>query len=105
MERLTPSQDLVITKADLSEPNVFSGGSAQGWRGASESDQQRALPHRHLHPRRPRSGGGKTNLFWDLDEISLQGLFPCVLGHEAAAVVESVGDGVTSVQVLAFLFL
>ena len=29
----------------------------------------------------------------------LQGLFPCVLGHEAAAVVESVGDGVTSVQV------
>ena len=29
----------------------------------------------------------------------MQGLFPCVLGHEAAAVVESVGDGVTSVQV------
>ena len=27
-----------------------------------------------------------------------QGLFPCVLGHEGAGVVESVGDGVTSVQ-------
>jgi hypothetical protein len=26
------------------------------------------------------------------------GLFPCILGHEAAGVVESVGDGVTSVQ-------
>ena len=43
--------------------------------------------------------------FLGLDEISLQGLFPCVLGHEAAAVVESVGDGVTSVQVLPFSFL
>ena len=32
----------------------------------------------------------------------MQGLFPCVLGHEAAAVVESVGDGVTSVQVQIF---
>ena len=32
----------------------------------------------------------------------IQGLFPCVLGHEAAAVVESVGDGVTSVQVQIF---
>jgi S-(hydroxymethyl)glutathione dehydrogenase / alcohol dehydrogenase len=27
-----------------------------------------------------------------------EGLFPSVLGHEAAGVVESVGDGVTSVQ-------
>ena len=27
-----------------------------------------------------------------------EGLFPCVLGHEAAAVVESVGEGVTSVE-------
>ena len=27
-----------------------------------------------------------------------EGLFPCVLGHEAAAVVESVGEGVTSVK-------
>lgn len=27
-----------------------------------------------------------------------EGLFPCVLGHEAAGVVESVGDGVKDVQ-------
>lgn len=27
-----------------------------------------------------------------------EGLFPCILGHEAAGVVESVGEGVTSVQ-------
>lgn len=28
-----------------------------------------------------------------------EGVFPCILGHEAAGVVESVGDGVTSVAV------
>lgn len=27
------------------------------------------------------------------------GLFPCILGHEAGCVVESVGEGVTSVEV------
>ena len=31
-------------------------------------------------------------------QLFIKGLFPCVLGHEAAAVVESVGDGVTSVK-------
>lgn len=27
-----------------------------------------------------------------------EGKFPCILGHEAAGIVESVGPGVTSVQ-------
>jgi len=35
---------------------------------------------------------------YTLDGHDPEGLFPCVLGHEAAAVVESVGDGVTSVK-------
>lgn len=30
--------------------------------------------------------------------LTLLGLFPCILGHEAAGVVESVGEGVTSVK-------
>merc|ERR1712165_702196 len=33
-----------------------------------------------------------------LDGHDPEGLFPSVLGHEAAGIVESIGDGVTSVQ-------
>jgi len=36
---------------------------------------------------------------YTLDGFDPEGLFPCVLGHEAASVVESVGEGVTSVAV------
>merc|ERR1719412_2480065 len=35
---------------------------------------------------------------YTLDGHDPEGLFPCVLGHEATAIVESVGDGVSSVQ-------
>mmetsp|Transcript_35359 Transcript_35359/g.43300 ORF Transcript_35359/g.43300 Transcript_35359/m.43300 type:complete len:396 (-) Transcript_35359:147-1334(-) len=34
---------------------------------------------------------------YTLDGHDPEGLFPCILGHEAGCVVESVGDGVTSV--------
>ena len=30
--------------------------------------------------------------------VRVQGLFPCILGHEAGAIVESVGEGVTSLK-------
>jgi S-(hydroxymethyl)glutathione dehydrogenase / alcohol dehydrogenase len=35
---------------------------------------------------------------YTLDGDDPEGLFPCVLGHEAAGVVESVGEGVTDVK-------
>jgi len=35
---------------------------------------------------------------YTLDGDDPEGLFPCILGHEAAGIVESVGEGVTSVQ-------
>ncbi|KAL4855154.1 Alcohol dehydrogenase class-3 [Chlorella vulgaris] len=35
---------------------------------------------------------------YTLDGHDPEGLFPCILGHEAAGVVESVGEGVTSVE-------
>ena len=36
---------------------------------------------------------------YTLDGYDPEGLFPVVLGHEAAAVVESIGEGVTSVNI------
>ena len=36
---------------------------------------------------------------YTLDGHDPEGLFPCILGHEATAIVESIGEGVTSVQV------
>lgn len=35
---------------------------------------------------------------YTLDGHDPEGLFPCILGHEATAVVESVGEGVTTVK-------
>lgn len=36
---------------------------------------------------------------YTLDGNDPEGLFPCILGHEATGIVESVGEGVTSVKV------
>ena len=36
---------------------------------------------------------------YTLDGLDPEGLFPCILGHEAGCIVESVGEGVTSVAV------
>ena len=35
---------------------------------------------------------------YTLDGYDPEGLFPCILGHEAGCIVESVGDDVTSVK-------
>ena len=35
---------------------------------------------------------------YTLDGLDPEGLFPCILGHEGGGIVESVGEGVTSVQ-------
>ena len=34
---------------------------------------------------------------YTLDGHDAEGKFPCILGHEATAIVESIGEGVTSV--------
>ena len=55
------------------------------------------LPHVMLSPQIISNALCHTDIY-TLDGHDPEGLFPCVLGHEAAAMVESVGDGVTSVR-------
>ena len=42
---------------------------------------------------------------YTLEGSDPEGLFPCILGHEAGCIVESVGEGVTSVKPGMFLFV
>jgi S-(hydroxymethyl)glutathione dehydrogenase / alcohol dehydrogenase len=55
------------------------------------------LSHPHTHTHQPTKNQNQKDAY-TLDGLDPEGLFPCVLGHEAAGVVESVGPGVTSVQ-------
>ena len=54
-------------------------------------------------PVRSQRGHAETELTDDVDAYTLsgkdpEGAFPIVLGHEGAGIVESVGEGVTSVK-------
>lgn len=40
----------------------------------------------------------RANDIWMTDEIDSEGVFPVIFGHEGGGIVESVGEGVTSVQ-------
>ena len=66
------------------------------------------LTHERVTVAPPRAGEIRVKVIsnalchtdiYTLDGHDPEGLFPCILGHEAGAVVESVGEGVTSVQV------
>ena len=53
---------------------------------------QTEVEHRQIHAVAPCSHN------FQFISADPEGLFPCVLGHEAAGVVESVGEGVTTVK-------
>jgi Zn-dependent alcohol dehydrogenase len=51
-------------------------------------------------PRQPKRPESLTNLdAYTLSGKDPEGAFPVVLGHEGAGIVESIGEGVTSVKV------
>eukprot|EP00960_Hanusia_phi_P067190 766568-Hanusia_phi.AAC.7 len=99
-------QPLVVEDIQVREPTCSpgvvearAGGAAQGRRGASEARGLCSLPHRCLHA----FGCSFTSsyvlrfphtVFAGSDP---EGLFPSILGHEGGGIVESVGEGVTSV--------
>ena len=68
---------------------------------------QAAAEERDRRRRPPKAGEVRVKVIsnalchtdiYTLDGHDPEGLFPCILGHEAGAIVESVGPGVTSVK-------
>lgn len=89
-------------------PRGHRGRAAQGPRGPHRDLPHRRLPYRYGKPGPIRGNatalwGGCRKLNWSADAYTLsgkdpEGAFPIVLGHEGAGIVESVGEGVTSVK-------
>lgn len=59
---------------------------------------RRRLTQLALHPFPPTTPCPCMHSVYTLSGEDPEGLFPCILGHEAGAIVESVGEGVTSVK-------
>jgi len=58
----------------------------------------RPLHHAHSPSSSPSTLPHPKPTVYTLSGQDPEGLFPCILGHEAGAIVESVGEGVTSVE-------
>jgi NADPH:quinone reductase-like Zn-dependent oxidoreductase len=57
-----------------------------------------SAPSRQLLPPWCRQRASSSVPYTPGLHLARAGLFPCILGHEAAGIVESVGEGVTSVK-------
>ena len=69
-------------------------------------EAKKPLDYTDIQVAAPKTGEVRVKVFsnalchtdiYTLDGHDPEGLFPCILGHEASGVVESIGEGVTSV--------
>jgi len=71
-------------------------------------EANKPLDYTEIEVQPPKKGEVRVKVFsnalchtdiYTLDGHDPEGLFPCILGHEATGIVESIGEGVTSVAV------
>lgn len=73
-------------------------------RGAVAWEEKKPLTFEIVEVAPPKAGEVRIKIFstalchtdaYTLDGLDPEGTFPCILGHEGAGIVESVGEGVT----------
>lgn len=101
LHRIEHACIVVLTTND---PTAALHTTPSTWLGSAKRTEQRlpvqsgsvaAPAARRAQRRSPRLAPQDA---YTLDGLDPEGLFPCILGHEAAGIVESVGPGVTSVK-------
>jgi len=92
------------TIADLKKTN----GQVIRCKAAIAWEPKKPLDVTEIEVQPPKAGEVRLKIFsnalchtdiYTLDGHDPEGLFPCILGHEATGIVESIGEGVTSVEV------
>jgi len=96
-----------MEKSDLLAQFKQTAGKVIKCRAAVAWEPKKPLDVCEIEVQPPKKGEVRIKIFanalchtdiYTLDGHDPEGLFPCILGHEATGIVESVGEGVTSVQ-------
>lgn len=96
-----------MEKADILAQFKETAGKTIKCRAAVAWEPKKPLDVCEIEVQPPKKGEVRVKIFanalchtdiYTLDGHDPEGLFPCILGHEATGIVESIGEGVTSVQ-------
>ena len=93
VEDIQVGNEIVLLVVD-----AMAGRAPKGRRSESQACGLRSLPYRRLHALRCSSFlVSRVMIHSTIAGSDPEGLFPSILGHEGGGIVESVGEGVTSV--------
>ena len=93
VEDIQVGNEIVLLVVD-----AMAGRTPKGRRSESQACGLRSLPYRRLHALRCSSSlVSSVMIHSTIAGSDPEGLFPSILGHEGGGIVESVGEGVTSV--------
>lgn len=97
-----PNPDSELIKSfELTKGKTITCKAAVAW------ESKKPLDYTEIQVAPPKKGEVRIKVFsnalchtdiYTLDGHDPEGLFPCILGHEASGVVESIGEGVASVK-------
>ncbi len=102
MESKTNSLNTLIESFKQTSGKIINCKAAVAW------EANKPLDYTDIQVQPPKNGEVRVKVFSNalchtdihtLDGNDPEGIFPCILGHEATGIVESIGEGVSSVEV------